>query len=84
MAWMRWPCFSVIRLISTLSALYLLDRFLRALVRLLPNWYADLGPISIYYATRTLVPAKTRVFVDFVMDAFRRQRVAERFAGSIG
>ena len=55
-----------------------------ALVRLVPNWYADLGPISIYYATRTLVPAKTRVFVDFVMDAFRRQRLAERFAGSIG
>jgi DNA-binding transcriptional LysR family regulator len=55
-----------------------------AFVRLVPKWYADLGPISIYYATRTLVPAKTRVFVDFVMDAFRRQRLAERFAGSIG
>ena len=55
-----------------------------ALIRLVPNWYADLGPISIYYATRTLVPAKTRVFVDFVIDAFKRQRLAERFAGSIG
>jgi DNA-binding transcriptional LysR family regulator len=55
-----------------------------ALVRLVPNWYADLGPISIYYATRTLVPAKTRVFVDFVIDAFKRQRLAERFAGSTG
>ena len=30
------------------------------------------------------LPAKTRVFVDFVVDAFRRQRLAERFAGSIG
>ena len=55
-----------------------------ALVRLVPNWYADLGPIAIYYATRTLVPAKTRVFVDFVIDAFKRQHLAERFAGSIG
>jgi DNA-binding transcriptional LysR family regulator len=55
-----------------------------ALVRLVPQWYSDLGPISIYYATRTLLPAKTRVFVDFVIDAFRRQRLAERFAGSIG
>ena len=55
-----------------------------ALVRLVPNWYADAGPISIYYATRTLLPAKTRVFVDFVIDAFKRQRLAERFAGSIG
>ena len=55
-----------------------------ALVRLVPQWYADAGPISIYYATRTLLPAKTRVFVDFVAEAFRRQRLAERFAGSIG
>ncbi len=55
-----------------------------ALVRLVPQWYSDAGPISIYYATRTLLPAKTRVFVDFVIEAFRRQRLAERFAGSIG
>jgi DNA-binding transcriptional LysR family regulator len=55
-----------------------------ALIRLVPQWYSDAGPISIYYASRTLLPAKTRVFVDFVADAFRRQRLAERFAGSIG
>lgn len=54
------------------------------LVRLLPQWYIDEGPISIYYASRTLLPSKTRVFVDFVADAFRRQRLAERFAGSLG
>ena len=55
-----------------------------ALVRLVPQWYVDAGPISLYYATRTLLPAKTRVFVDFVVEAFRRDRLAERFAGSIG
>jgi DNA-binding transcriptional LysR family regulator len=55
-----------------------------ALVRLVPQWYADAGSISIYYASRRQVPAKTRVFVDHVADAFRRQRLAERFAGSIG
>jgi DNA-binding transcriptional LysR family regulator len=55
-----------------------------ALVRLVPQWYADAGSISIYYASRTLMPAKTRVFVDYVADAFRRQRLAERFSGSIG
>jgi DNA-binding transcriptional LysR family regulator len=55
-----------------------------ALLRLIPNWYCDAGPISIYYATRTLSPAKTRVFVDFVVEAFRRNRLAERFAGSFG
>ena len=45
---------------------------------------ADGGPISIYYASRTQLPAKTRVFVDFVVEAFPQQRLAERFAGSIG
>jgi DNA-binding transcriptional LysR family regulator len=55
-----------------------------ALVRLVPRWYADAGPISIYHASRSLMPAKTRAFIDFVVDAFRRQRLAERFAGSIG
>jgi DNA-binding transcriptional LysR family regulator len=55
-----------------------------ALVRLVPQWYAAAGPISIYYASCTLMPGKTRVFVDFVVEAFRHQRLAERFAGSVG
>jgi DNA-binding transcriptional LysR family regulator len=55
-----------------------------ALMRLAPQWYADAGPISIYYSSRTLMPAKTRVFIDFVAEAFRRKRFAERFAGSLG
>ena len=55
-----------------------------ALVRLLPQWYSDGGPISIYYASRTLLPAKTRAFVDFIVHAFKRDRLAERFAGSLG
>jgi hypothetical protein len=38
--------------------------------------------ISIYYATRALLPAKTRVFVDFVVEVFERERLAERFAGA--
>lgn len=54
------------------------------LIRLLPDWYADVGPISLYYASRTLLPAKTRVFIDFVTEHFRRERLAERFAGSLG
>lgn len=54
------------------------------LARLAPRWYADAGPISVYYAGRALLPAKTRAFVDFVAEAFRRQRLAERFAGSLG
>jgi len=41
------------------------------LIRLLPDWYADAGAISLYYASRTLIAAKTRVFVDFVVNAFK-------------
>ena len=54
------------------------------LIRLLPRWYADAGALSIYFSSRTLLPAKTRVFIDFMVDAFRRERLAERFAGSLG
>lgn len=42
------------------------------LVRLLPGWGADAGPISLYYPSRTLMPAKTRAFIDFMVDAFQR------------
>lgn len=55
-----------------------------SLVRLLPHWYSDAGAISLYYASRTLLPAKTRAFVDLVAEAFKRDRLAERFAGSLG
>jgi DNA-binding transcriptional LysR family regulator len=55
-----------------------------ALTRLLPHWHADAGAISLYYASRSLLPAKTRVFVAFIAEAFRRERLAERFAGSLG
>jgi DNA-binding transcriptional LysR family regulator len=71
-----------VTLIALCHALPYLER--GALVRLVPQWYADGGPISIYYASRTLLPAKTRVFVDFVVEGFKRDRLAERFAGSLG
>lgn len=53
------------------------------LIRLLPAWYADAGPISIYFANRTLLPSKTRVFIDYITDVFQRERWPERFAGSL-
>lgn len=40
------------------------------LVHLLPDWQGDAGAISLYYPSRTLIPAKTRVFIDFVVQAF--------------
>lgn len=54
-----------------------------SLLRLVPRWYCDAGAISIYHASRKLVPAKTRAFVDWVADAFKKNRLAERFAGSL-
>jgi DNA-binding transcriptional LysR family regulator len=51
------------------------------LVRLLPDWYADAGGISVYYASRSLVPAKTRAFIDWIDAAFREDRLAQRFSG---
>ncbi|MBR0704673.1 LysR family transcriptional regulator [Bradyrhizobium diazoefficiens] len=54
-----------------------------SLLRLVPRWYCDAGAISIYHASRKLVPAKTRVFVDWVAEAFKKNRLAERFAGSL-
>lgn len=50
-----------------------------ALVQVLPKWHADVGPISLYFRGQKLLPAKTRAFVDFVVDHFRRERLAERF-----
>ncbi|AKJ04627.1 DNA-binding transcriptional LysR family regulator [Archangium gephyra] len=52
------------------------------LVRLLPDWYADIGPISIYYAGHKQLPAKTRVFVDFIIDSFKRQGLAKQLSAS--
>jgi DNA-binding transcriptional LysR family regulator len=56
--------------------------FLRSgeLVRILPEWYAETGALSIYYSSRKLLPAKIRVFVDFVADKFREQGYAAQFA----
>lgn len=53
-----------------------------SLVRLLPDWFADAGVISLYHATPTLLPRKTRVFIDFITDHFRSEKLAERFRAS--
>ncbi|MNO05557.1 LysR substrate binding domain protein [compost metagenome] len=54
------------------------------LVRLLPQWYADAGVIALYYPSRSLLPAKTRAFIDFLTEHFRREGLDRRFAGSPG
>jgi DNA-binding transcriptional LysR family regulator len=54
------------------------------LVRLLPQWYADAGAIRLYHSGRALRPAKISVFVEHVFEHFKRERLAEKFAGSLG
>ena len=51
------------------------------LLRLLPGWYSDAGPVSLYYPSRSMVPAKTRVFVDFVTERFRQADFARLVDG---
>lgn len=52
------------------------------LLRVLPDWHSDLGPISLYFASQKLLPAKTRAFVDHVTEAFRAQDLARRFSAN--
>ena len=56
------------------------ERGLRSgeLVRLLPEWHFDAGAVWLYYPSKKLLPAKTRVFIDFVLARFRSERFAER------
>lgn len=55
-----------------------------ALERLLPDWYGDVGPLSLYFASQKLLPAKTRAFVDFVTEAFRERKLAQLFSATSG
>ncbi|OGQ50658.1 MAG: LysR family transcriptional regulator [Deltaproteobacteria bacterium RIFCSPLOWO2_02_FULL_53_8] len=52
-----------------------------ALKRVLPDWYVDAGQISLYFASKKLLPAKTRAFVDALVDHAREQQWARRFDG---
>ncbi|MNF80000.1 HTH-type transcriptional regulator DmlR [compost metagenome] len=52
------------------------------LQRVLPDWYIDDGNISIYYAEHKLLPGKTRAFVDFIIEQFAEQGLAQRFSAA--
>lgn len=53
------------------------------LVRVAPGWHAHAGDVSIYYPTRNLLTARTRVFIDYVDDAFRHDRLRDRLAARL-
>jgi len=50
------------------------------LVRVLPGWSTQTRPISIYYASRKLAPAKVRVFVDYIVEATRERAYTDLFS----
>ncbi|MEW6373454.1 MAG: LysR family transcriptional regulator [Pseudomonadota bacterium] len=52
------------------------------LVRVLPGWYADTGPLFIYYSSRKLLPSKVRVFVDHIVAEARVRGYGERFGAA--
>lgn len=66
-----------VTLVSTVHALPYLKR--GTLERVLPDWYVDTGSLSLYFSAQKLLPAKTRVFVDFIVERFRQQKLAEQF-----
>lgn len=67
-----------IALISMPNALRYLEG--GKLVRVLPDWYVDMGTVSLYFAAQKLLPAKTRVFIDLVVAHFRQEKLAQRFS----
>ncbi|WP_211453175.1 ester cyclase [Collimonas antrihumi] len=52
----------------------------KTLIRVLPDWYVDGGTLSLYFAAQKLLPAKTWVFVDYVVEHFRTQELARHFS----
>lgn len=67
-----------IALVSMPNALRYLEQ--KKVVRVLPDWYVDMGTVSLYFAGQKLLPAKTRAFVDYVVEQFREQNLAKRFS----
>ncbi|MBB3194043.1 LysR family transcriptional regulator [Roseateles terrae] len=51
------------------------------LVQVLPDWWGNGLPLSIYYASRRLLPTKVRVFVDHVVHEFKARGLAAHFMG---
>lgn len=67
-----------IALISMPNALHYLEN--KKLIRVMPDWYVDIGTLSLYFTAQKLLPAKTRVFVDFIVEHFRKEKLAQRFS----
>ncbi|HMH67700.1 MAG TPA: LysR family transcriptional regulator [Pinirhizobacter sp.] len=69
-----------IALLAVQSALPWIER--GALRRVLPDWWVEGGNLSIYYSAQKMLPQKTRVFIDHVVETFKRQNLAARFSAT--
>jgi DNA-binding transcriptional LysR family regulator len=54
------------------------------LVRVLPDWYVDNGKLFLYFSAQKLLPSKTRAFVDYMVEHFRKNKLAQRFNAAAG
>jgi DNA-binding transcriptional LysR family regulator len=71
-------CAMGIALLPLPHALPLLQR--GEIVPVLPDWYTETRPISIYYSSRKLLPAKVRVFVDHIVATAAARNYGTMFA----
>lgn len=67
-----------IALVSLPHALPYLER--GSLQRVLHDWYVDAGHVSVYFSAHSLLPAKTRAFVDSLVEHFQTQNLPARFS----
>lgn len=66
-----------IALVAVQSALPWIER--DRVTRVLPDWWVEGGNLSIYYSAQALLPQKTRVFIDHIVESFREQDLPARF-----
>ncbi len=50
------------------------------LTRILPDWYADLGETNLYFSSKKHMPAKTRCFIDFLVEKFEELKISEQLS----
>ncbi|MEK1943795.1 MAG: LysR substrate-binding domain-containing protein [Pseudomonas sp.] len=71
-----------IALVSVAHALPYLEK--GTVQRVLPDWYVDTGATTLYFAGQKLLPQKTRVFVDFVVEQFKALGLEKRLSALHG
>lgn len=67
-----------IALLAVQSALPWIERGL--VKRVLPDWWVEGGNLSLYYQAQSLLPRKTRSFIDHIVEGFREQDLPARFS----